>query len=236
MAPTHAGDGALDVRRDWQLDVDVDDVLRSQAADPAEIRARSPRLVQFAEEALEQGRELIDPAVLATTKRVADVRHNHILLEGGGRITGPLVVEHLAAAEEVTVMLCSIGSRLPDRATEVSDTHVVRGMALDAVGSAAVHSLAAAACNRVEDDAVERQMHASLPLSPGLDGWPVDVGQRDIFSMIDPREIGVELTSSSQMVPIKSVTVVLGVGAHVTATGQICDYCSLRHTCRQKPA
>ncbi len=225
-----------EVRRDWHLEFGVDDVLRSQAADPAVVRARRHRVVELAADALDEGRNLIEPAVLTRKLLVTDVRHNRLVLEDGRRFTGPLVVEHLGGARYVVVMLCTIGSRLLDRAVHASESHVARGFALDAVGSAAVHALSAAACNEVEADAVHRGLETSLPLSPGLEGWPVDPGQREIFSLIDPEEIGVEITASLQMVPLKSVTVVLGVGSGVAAKGRICDYCSLRDTCRQKAA
>ena len=155
-------------------------------------------------------------------------------LENGLRLSGALVVEHLGGAEHVVVMLCTIGPRLADEALRVSETNLSHGFALDAVGSAAVHALNAAACNEIEAEASERGMQTSLPLSPGLKGWPVDVGQREIFSLIDPAEVGVELTPTLEMLPLKSVTTVLGVGTDVAAHGEICDYCSLSDTCRQK--
>ena len=35
-----------------------------------------------------------------------------------------------------------------------------------------------------------------LPLSPGMEGMPVDPGRREIFAMIDPSEVGVILNPS----------------------------------------
>ncbi len=59
----------MTVRRDWRLDYDVDDVLRGQAADPAVVRVRRPLVVELAERALTNGRDLIEPAVITSMRR-----------------------------------------------------------------------------------------------------------------------------------------------------------------------
>jgi len=222
------------VRRDWDLAYDVDDVLRSQSADPAIIRSRRPKLVDLAQRALDEGRDLVAPAVLTRALGVEKARHNRVTLEGGSILTGPLITEHLGGAEKVVVMLCTIGDRLGKRAMREFPNRASFGFALDAVGSAAVYSLAAAACNLVEREAIAAGLQTSLPLSPGMEGWPVDPGQREIFSIIDPGAVGVVLSSSLEMSPLKSTTSVMGVGADIATSGAICDYCELRDTCRHK--
>jgi len=222
----------MTVRLDWVLDYDVDDVLRSQAADPASIRARRPKLVALSERALEEGRDLVEPAVLTRRLGVEKKRHNRITLEGGQHFTGPLITEHLGGAEAVVVMLCTIGDRLGSQALIECATNLSYGFALDAVGSAAVHSLSAAACNEVEREAAAAGLQTSLPLSPGMEGWPVNPGQREIFSVIDPEELGVTLSPSWEMRPLKSLTAVVGIGAEIATKGAICDYCALRDSCR----
>lgn len=224
------------VRRDWALDYDVDDVLRSQSADPASLRDRRPTLVTLSERALEHGRDLIEPAVLMRRLPVATTRHNRVTLTDGGHLTGSLIGMHLGGAQEVVVMLCTIGDRLGKRVIATSETDLSYGFALDAVGSAAVHALSAAACNHVEQEAAAAGLQTSLPLSPGMDGWGVDPGQREVFSMIDADEVGVVLSSTLEMRPLKSTTAVIGVGVGLATKGAICDYCALRDTCRQRIA
>ncbi len=224
----------MTVRRDWHLDYDVDDVLRSQAVDPAVVRARRSQVVELAERALANGRHLIKPAVLSRRLRVDGVRHGRLLLEGGYRLTGPLAVEHLGPAEYVIVMLCTVGDSLAEAAVAEVSANLAYAFALDSVGSAAVTALGAAACNQVETEAIPAGLETTVPLSPGMEGMPVDPVQREIFAMIDPDRVGVELTPSLQMIPLKSVTMVLGVGENVAIPGGPCDYCTLRDTCRQR--
>jgi len=224
----------MTVQRDWELEYDVDDVLLSQAADPAVIRSRRPKLVELSQRAFEEGRMLVEPAVMTRTVKVEETRHNRVTLENGSHLTGPLITEHLGGAQEVVVMVCTIGDKLGKVALEKSKSNLSYGFALDAVGSAAVYALNAAACNQIESEANASGMQTSLPLSPGMDGWGVDPGQREVFSLIDPQEIGVVLSPTLEMLPLKSVTTLVGVGPQIATKGAICDYCPLRHTCRHK--
>ncbi|NOX29036.1 MAG: hypothetical protein GXP35_03135 [Actinobacteria bacterium] len=222
------------IRRDWALDFDVDDVVRSQSADPESVRAHRPKFIELSERALADGLNLIEPVVLMRQLPVATSRHNRVMLANGSHLTGPLITEHLGGAHEVVVMLCTIGDKLGRKAVAESDTNLSYAFALDAVGSAAVHALSAAACNQVEQDATSAGLQTSLPLSPGMEDWGVDPGQREVFSIIDPEEIGVVVSPTLEMRPLKSVTAIIGVGADIATKGAICDYCGLRDTCRQK--
>lgn len=224
------------IRRDWILDYDVDDVIRSQSADPASIRARRPKLIELSQQALDEGRSLIKPAVLMKRIPVEKSRHNRITLADGNYLSGPLITEHLGGADEIVVLLCTIGDELGKQALAKSETNLSYGFALDATGSAAVHSLNAAACNVVEQEAISAGLQTSLPLSPGMEGWGVDPGQRELFSLIDAEKVGVALSPTLEMRPLKSLTAIIGVGADIATKGAICDYCALRDSCRQRIA
>jgi hypothetical protein len=224
------------VRRGWVLEYDVDDVVRSQSADPAAIRVRRPKLIELSERALDEGRTLIEPLVLMKRIPVERSRHNRITLADGNHLSGPLITEHLGGADEIVVLLCTIGDKLGRRALAKSEANVSYGFALDAVGSAAVYSLNAAACNVIEQEAISAGLQTSLPLSPGMEGWGVDPGQRELFELIDADEVGVTLSPTLEMRPLKSLSAVIGVGADIATKGAICDYCALHDTCRHRIA
>lgn len=224
----------MTILRNWELDIDVDAVLLGQGSDPEAVRKRGGSLVDLAEKVLGEGRVYLDPVVVYRWMIVESLCHDRIDLEGGGRLTGSLVVQHLGAAEQVVGVLCTIGDRLEKKVSQVMREDPAYGLALDGLGSAAVESLANAVCHHFETQAAERGHRASIPLSPGMVGWPVDVGQQEIFDMLGDDRAGVRLTSSSMMIPRKSLTMVLGFGTELSEEGQPCDYCSMRETCRYK--
>ena len=224
----------MSILRSWELDIDVDAVLRSQGSDPEAIRERGGVLMDLAERALEEGNTYLNPVVAYRWLAIESLRHERIHLEGGARLTGTLISQHLGAAKQIVGILCTIGSRLEEKVSEVMGEDPAYGLALDGFGSAAVESLANASCYHFETQVTEEEYRASIPLSPGMVGWPVEVGQREIFDILGDDNAGVRLTSSSMMIPRKSLTMVIGFGPEVGNEGHPCDYCSMRETCQYK--
>jgi hypothetical protein len=214
------------------LALDVDGVLRGQGADPAIIRQRSTRLVAAAERALEEALPLLDPVVAYRRLAVESFRHRHLALSGGYSLSGELVAQHLAPAQEVIVLVCTVGKALEEYASRAVATSGVRGLALDGVGSAAAEALATQACLHFEEEAAARGLSVTLPLNPGMIGWSVAEGQSQIFAILDPAVIGVTLSYGHLMLPRKSLSMVLGIGPDVDRVGRTCDYCHMRETCR----
>lgn len=215
-----------------RLDINIDHVIRAQGADPEIIRGRNPQLVKVAKLALEQGYPLLEPQVLYKEFKVASLRHETLNFAEGGELKGKLIAQHLNSAESVIIMLCTVGMKLEKESAGLITSDPVAGLALEGLGSAAVEILANSACNYFEQVAAEKALGTTIPLSPGMIGWPVDQGQPQIFSLLDAEQIDVRLTPSHLMLPRKSLTLAIGIGANVLAEGTSCDYCNLKETCQ----
>ena len=234
----------MPVLREWNLELTADKVMWGQGADPAIIRARRPRLVELAERVIEEGLPLLEPAVSYTRYPVRELRHERLLLgpvaedprgadDGpAGALLGPLVAEHLGAAQEVVVAVCTVGDRLRAYAAEELQSDPVHGFALEGLASAAAETLSEAMCRRIEDDAAAAGLQASMPLNPGMIGWPTREGQQQIFALVDAQAIGVTLRESGIMEPLKTVSFAVGLGPEMGRAGRSCDYCALRDLCR----
>lgn len=222
---------------DWTLDIDVDHVLRGQGADPDNLRRRRPRVVEIAQRALDDGFKLIAPSAIVRELPVIEVRHDRLILADGTPLRSSLLAEQLASAQRVAVIVCTIGPVLEQRASALMATDPAYALALDAFGSVAVDALGAAVCNRLEARAALNHECVSPPLGPGLLGWPVDVGQPQLFGLVEADAIGVTLLPSCQMMPYKSASMLVGFAAQPFQAGRVCDFCGLRQTCRyQQPA
>jgi len=90
-------------------------------------------------------------------------------------------------------------------------------------------------CGRIGVQAQSFGLTTSSPLSPGEPEWPVDIGQSQIFTLLDPSQAGITLTSGGMMIPRKSISFVVGIGPEMTTT-DLCDLCSLRERCRYRHA
>ncbi len=216
---------------DLPLDITIDQVLLGQGADPQVIRARRPRLVAAAERALAEGLPLLAPRVAYEQLAVREVRHERILLENGHALTGPLVAGQLMTAEKVVVLLCTVGDAIEKLSLRTLESDPVHSLALYGVGSAAAEALSTAACRCFGEQAARQGLLTTVPLSPGLEGWPVERGQPEVFRILDAAAIGVELLPSFLMRPVKSTSLVVGIGKQVDTNARICDFCSRRYTC-----
>jgi hypothetical protein len=222
----------MELQQNLDLIFDVDAVLRGQGADASILRARRPALVKVAEEARRESISLLQPQVVYQELTVKGVQHERLILQDDLKIESRLIIEHLAAAERVIVILATIGEALEEQVSRIWDSNMVYALALDGAGSAAVEALANAACQYFEKKAAQGGMQVSIPLSPGMVDWPVSEGQPQIFKLLGEAGAIVRLTPSYLMVPQKSLTMVLGIGTEMKTSAQTCDYCAMRETCR----
>jgi hypothetical protein len=222
----------MELQQNLDLIFDVDAVLRGQGADASILRARRPGLVKIADEAMQESFSLLQPKVVYQEFAIQGVQHERLNLHNGQMIESKLLVQHLAAASRIIVILATIGKALEEKVSRIRDSNMVYGLALDGAGSAAVEALANAACQYFEKNAAGDGMQVSIPLSPGMVNWPVSEGQPQIFHMLGEEVTAVHLTPSYIMIPEKSLTMVMGIGTDMKSYGRACDFCTMRETCR----
>jgi hypothetical protein len=225
----------MELIKDFTLTLSSDDVLRGQGADPGTIRRRRPTLVNAAVAALDEGLPKLHPVAAIQKLRVLDHRHEMMILQGGNKLFSPLVANHLSGAEQVILVLCTIGPELEAYASATMQDNPILGFALDGLGNAAVDNIAQQVCALIGEQALSENLKASTPLSPGEPEWPVDVGQPFIFSLLDPSQVGISLSSAGMMVPKKSISFVVGIGLEMARVA-LCDICSLRERCHYRHA
>ncbi|MBI4732305.1 MAG: hypothetical protein HY781_09330 [Chloroflexi bacterium] len=220
---------------DFVFTLSLDDILRGEGADPATARARRPALVKAASAAGHQGFTKVKPVAVIHEAEIVERRHEQIFLKGGKTLTGPLITRHLAGAERVAAGVCTIGAGLEDLSSSLMEENPLLGLALDGLGNAAVESVAQQTCRRIGDRAQAAGLETSAALSPGEPDWPVDVGQPQIFSLLEAGQAGVHLTEGGMMVPKKTISFVVGIGPHMEQA-DLCELCSMRERCRYRHA
>jgi hypothetical protein len=223
----------MELWTDFAFTLGLDDILRGEGADPEIVRTKRPALVKAASAAGHQGFTKIKPVAVVQDVRVIEHRHERILLEGGRTLTGPLAAQHLAGAERVAAVVCTIGPALEEYAASRDD--LVLALALDGLGNAAVEAVAQQVCGRLAERARDSGLETSTPLSPGEAEWPVEIGQPQIFALVKPARAGIRLTEGGMMVPKKSISFVTGIGKQMSQVHP-CEACSLKDICRYRKA
>ena len=221
-----------EIVRNYRIRVNIDQILTCQGADPASLRRRRPEIIRMTEEALDREWHLVKPVLLSRYYEVRSFNDGILFLEGGGRLRGPAITQNLAAAEAVVVMIGTIGPGIDRRISESFSQKPSYALAVDGLGTASADALREAAERTFQEQADSRGWRLSRYLSPGMVGWEIREGQRQVFSLLEAEKIGVDLIFSGQMTPQKSLSGVLGMGSRVEhPTGPPCEFCSLRETC-----
>lgn len=221
----------MPILRELPISIDEDQVIRFQGAPAAVIRKRRPDLVETASAAIEEGMALIQPSILYRQLAVEGLRHEKLILEDGLELSGAFIAQHLGPAQSVIVALCTIGPDLERAAGERFAQDAPLGYAIDALGSAAVEALVTAFCGQIALRMESEGLQVSSPLSPGMEGWSVDAGQTEIFRILNSEAIGVKLLKTYLMTPVKTVSVVFGLGEKIKAAESLCDFCVMRDHC-----
>ncbi len=217
----------------WPLEISVDEILHGQGADPAIVRTAKPMLMVNAQRACTEGLDLIHPVALTREIGVRKIRQGQVDLEDDFSLTGTLVSHHLAGAQRIVAVVCTIGMELERTVSSLLENDPLYALALDGLGNAAVENLSQQICAYIGEQIGENNLNATTPLSPGNPGWPVDVGQPEIFSLLDASLAGISLTSGGMMVPKKSISFIVGIGPSMS-TEAVCTLCSLEETCRYR--
>lgn len=155
------------------------------------------------------------------------------LKDTGVIFQGSDIERHLQNCYGVILMAATIGSA-PE--TEIRRAEVtgdsLRALVLDCCASAAAEAAADMA-----EAAVKREEGAyyTCRYSPGYGNFDISV-QKDFLRLLDAqRQIGLTLTNSGMLAPVKSVTAVIGV-SDIPVTGRLsgCDTCRIKDTCMKR--
>lgn len=224
----------MPVLTEWDIPLTVDGVLKGQGAVPRVVRERSPRLIPIAERALSEAKQLIRPVAVIKMLDVVNFSHYTLELSDGSKIEGEFVPKHLPKAKRVCLAACTISQPITDRISEIGNDDITYAFALDGAASSAVELLGGKVRNWIEKQAESEGWTTTLPLNPGMVGWPLQDGQKQLFSILGNESDAIQLTETCLMKPIKSLSMIVGMGPDVKSIGNQCDYCTLRETCKER--
>jgi hypothetical protein len=166
----------------------------------------------------------------------ADSDHAGMLLGGRRLSTGPVIAEQLRGAESAAVFLCTAGPRLEAWSRRlIQEGDFARGYMVDAAASEAVEAAVDKIQNHLAETVLPGGARITNRFSPGYCGWPVS-DQHGLFSLLPEGFCGVTLTASSLMVPIKSVSGLVGIGPSAEFNPYPCRQCPMKDCFKRRTA
>lgn len=154
-----------------------------------------------------------------------------IVLDGSGVVlAGRMAETMLSECGQAALLACTLGAEFDRRLRGMQVRDMASAVILDACGSALVEE----GCDAAETELAGRFPERFLTdrFSPGYGDLPLDV-QPEICAALDtPRRLGLYVTGSLLMNPMKSVTAVIGLSDRLQAARiRGCGHCRLREDC-----
>lgn len=139
---------------------------------------------------------------------------------------GKLVSSFLGKSEHIAVFAASCGPEVEHFSKKlIQDKHTLEGYLVDLIASELAESIAEKIHDEIAKHAARAQLLITNRYSPGYCNWPVS-DQQALFSLLEGHNCGITVTPSSLMMPVKSVSGIVGIGRNVKKMGYKCRYCA----------
>jgi len=135
-------------------------------------------------------------------------------------------------SEKTILAVCTIGRDLETRGSQfISEGELSKGVIIDAIASHAAEQTAEFVNKTIIKDIKDeiKGKKVTLRFSPGYCQWELGKGQEMIFNLLETNKIGVTLSESMLMTPIKSVSFALNIGEEIDDElgSRDCETCSM---------
>jgi hypothetical protein len=222
----------MTIERGWTIEFDPEQIERLEGESFRRILAR-PSGREDWNAALADARALAQPAAAWEIHPVTRVLHEAVEVAGGAQFGGGPLATVVGGATELIVGVCTVGPAISARVRELQAARqMMRGLLLDDLSSWAVDIVRQKLCRRMEVEAEATGQHVSTCLSPGESAWPL-TEQKTLFTLVDGAAIGVTLSPSLVMSPLKSLSLLMGRGHGPMGHegGSNCDFCAVKDRC-----
>jgi hypothetical protein len=170
---------------------------------------------------IEESRELIEPKAVYTYFEVVRIEGDSVRLESGDVLKGVILADMLRCGQKVAPYVATIGPKLEDRASKLTEDNMFLAFILDKIGNYALEITKENIKSLVEKTLGDKVSN----FGPG-EGTGKLFGieqQAVLFQILQPfNSIGVQLTPSYLMIPKKSES---GVFAVTDEEYVACQYC-----------
>lgn len=148
--------------------------------------------------------------------------------------TGAIIAKPLRNSTSVAVFVATVGPHIEKMSKDfLSGEDILKGYIIDAIGSEIVECAADLLEIKLQEIISVNNFKITNRYSPGYCGWKVSE-QHKLFSLLPDNFCGISLTESALMIPIKSVSGIIGLGSSVKKHDYQCSICDLESCFRRK--
>ena len=161
-------------------------------------------------------------------KVLVDSPANTVTCHGQQFNTKKIVTRQLNGSERAAWFLCTAGEEISGYSRRLMDEgDFLKGYVVDVMANVVVE----AAMDRIQSSLEAAMEKSGLRItnrySPGYCDWDI-AEQKKLFSLFPENYLNITLSESCLMIPVKSVSGIIGIGKDVKFNNYTCHFCSDR--------
>lgn len=161
------------------------------------------------------------------------VAESYVSAQGQKIATGRIISSFLRGSRFFALFVATAGAGFDQWMSGIrAGGDILSEFTGDAIGSEIAEAAARHMAAELAKEAGARGLRISNSYSPGYCGWNIRE-QRTLFSLLPASPCGITLTESCLMLPIKSVSGIIGIGPDMEKQPYSCDICDMA-TCYKK--
>ena len=223
----------MPIERDFDLILDQDILNTTQGKGFSRLLKR-PKIAKTFEEIRSLLPELYEPQLIWDLFPIKNLTQSGFLLENGIFIGGGPVKEVMKEASELILGTCTVGPKFDEQINEYTQSgNNLAAVILDSIASFLVDQVRETFFSQNQVKLKQEGKFTSIPLCPGESEWSVE-DHKVFFELLHPDQIGMSLRNSMLMIPMKSLSFMIGIGNEPFELGhkKRCDFCPLQSKCR----
>ncbi|MEO8230681.1 MAG: vitamin B12 dependent-methionine synthase activation domain-containing protein [Ignavibacteriota bacterium] len=159
--------------------------------------------------------------------RKVSVDKGYFLIDNRKFESGKIINSNLKDSETIGFLVATIGNAMGDWSQFlINDNDILKGYLVDKLASELVEMIADKTEKKLKDILQPLDLKITNRYSPGYCGWNVS-DQQKLFSLLPNNFCGVSLNENSMMLPVKSVSAVIGIGKNVEKKNYQCSICDI---------
>lgn len=167
---------------------------------------------------IQAGFKVIQPELFQLFPKIIKVRNIELNIER-------IISKQLINSETIALFVVTIGNKVEKLSHNYfEENEPLKGFLLDILASELVELVADKIESEIFNLVEYNGWRITNRFSPGYCGWNVS-DQQKLFSLLPEQICGISLTASSLMIPIKSISGIVGVGKIVDKKEYECDVC-----------
>ncbi|OGU25177.1 MAG: hypothetical protein A2X66_05530 [Ignavibacteria bacterium GWA2_54_16] len=147
---------------------------------------------------------------------------------------GSVITKQLKSSSSIAIYVSTAGHGMERWANQLMAAgDMMQGFVVDTIASGLVEQASLWLEKKIAASVKPIGWSLTNRYSPGYCDWPVS-DQHNLFSLLPAGFCGITLTSSALMVPVKSLSGVIGVGSGVKRGAYQCSICDLKDCYRRR--